>query len=181
MYFSPQVPSSKLLPDGTDPLQSPGEPFVRRMWAGGSLLFDTDPTNQVATDNQRLCCTESISDVSVKGSEGDEKVFVTINRQIGKPLIASIRLPMLYKNPWDLDLDYLECAGHTQNLSPWAVLEKRNLVFMRQKSAATAKEDAARPGKVLKRMSTYTPLSSCTSTAIMLTRLLISHNLHTFK
>lgn len=40
VYFSPQVPSSVLLSDGTDPLQSPGEPFVRRMWAGGSIVFD---------------------------------------------------------------------------------------------------------------------------------------------
>src|SRR6266702_756832 len=39
VYFNPAMPADELLPDGTDPLQSPGPPFVRRMWAGGYLRF----------------------------------------------------------------------------------------------------------------------------------------------
>src|SRR5436189_5904738 len=34
VYFPRAVPSSQLLPDGTDILHSPGHPFNRRMWAG---------------------------------------------------------------------------------------------------------------------------------------------------
>ncbi|OJD23536.1 hypothetical protein ACJ73_05114, partial [Blastomyces percursus] len=33
VYFPPQVPTSQLLPDGTDVLHYPGPPFNRRMWA----------------------------------------------------------------------------------------------------------------------------------------------------
>jgi len=47
-------------------------------------------------------------------------------------------------------MDYLECASRREDVSQWAMVEKRNLVFMKQKSAAAAKEDAARPGKILK-------------------------------
>lgn len=142
VYFSPQVPSSRLLPDGTDPLQSPGEPFVRRMWAGGSLEFDTSSFNRLTMQNEAACCTESISDVSVKGLDGDEKVYVTIKREIGT-IWNSIG-----SSPTDTE------SGKRTFISQAAIEEKRNLVFMRQKSPAAARSDAARPGKILKRMTT---------------------------
>jgi hydroxyacyl-ACP dehydratase HTD2-like protein with hotdog domain len=122
------------------------------MWAGGSLEFDNKSINQLATDNQRACCTEYISDVSVKGSEGEEKVFVTIKRQIGNLWKTTYPSTTHYKTPSDLEMDYLEGATRGEDVSQWAMAEKRNLVFMRQKSAAAAKEDAARHGKILKRM-----------------------------
>lgn len=152
VYFSPQVPSSSLLTDGTDPLQCPGEPFVRRMWAGGSLQFENNSINRLATDNQRSCCTEYISDVSVKGLEGDEKVFVTIARKIGNLSQTTYPSTTHYKSPNELELDYLAGATRGEDVGQWALIEKRNLVFMRQKSAAAAKEDVAKPGKILKRM-----------------------------
>ena len=152
VYFSPQVPSSNLLSDGTDPLQSPGEPYVRRMWAGGSLHFDKRSTNQLATNNQRVCCTEIISDVSVKGIEGEEKVFVSIQRRIGN--LSETTYPSTTHNraSSDPEKDYSVKANREDDISQWAMMEDRNLVFMRQKSAADAKEDAARLGKILKRM-----------------------------
>lgn len=36
VYFPTQSKLSELLPDATEPLQSPGRPFDRRMWAGGT-------------------------------------------------------------------------------------------------------------------------------------------------
>jgi hypothetical protein len=146
VYFSPQVPSSSLLPDGTDPLQSPGEPFVRRMWAGGSLEFDTSSCNQLAIQNDRACCTESISDVLVKGVEGDEKVFVTIKRDIG-----------IIGNPTDSPLTDND-SGKRNVISQTAIEEKRNIVFMRQRAPAAARNDTARPGKILKRMTSIVTL-----------------------
>jgi hypothetical protein len=152
VYFSPQVPSSKLLPDGTDPLQSPGEPFVRRMWAGGRLLFDNHLSDQPQLNNRRAYCREHIPDISIKGSEGDEKVFVNIERRIGycgatseneRPFGSSApRSSATNVSPMDAEVDF----------SP-AIIETRNLVFMREKSVTTIKEDVARPGKTLKRMS----------------------------
>jgi hydroxyacyl-ACP dehydratase HTD2-like protein with hotdog domain len=151
VYFAPQIPGNQLLADGTDPLQSPGEPFVRRMWAGGGLQFDNSPTNQVSIGSERICCIESILDVVVKGVEPEEKIFVTIKREIGNQ-------DMGYSNAVD-----------TKLTRPWAVLETRDLVFMRQKTAAAIKEDAAAAGKVLKRME----LQSKGVTSIPIATLLI--------
>lgn len=138
VYFSPQVPSSDLLPDGTDPLQSPGGPFERRMWAGGSLAFNTELPDRLKLNNQRFCCTEAISDVSIKGSDGHEKIFVNIERQIGIS-----------------EGSILHPATNSVRQRPnarWPIVETRNLVFMRQKSATSAEEDVSRiGGKVLRR------------------------------
>jgi hydroxyacyl-ACP dehydratase HTD2-like protein with hotdog domain len=150
IYFSPQVPSSKLLPDGTDPLQSPGEPFVRRMWAGGTLLFNNHLRDQPKHDNRRAYCREHIPKVVVKGPEGNEKVFVNIERQIG----YSETTPE-HEGPSDL--------GPRTSSSP-AIIEMRNIVFMREKSVAAIREDVARPGKTLKRMCYFRPLPCLIST-----------------
>jgi hypothetical protein len=81
IHFNAALPADKLLPDGTDPAQSPGAPFVRRMWAGGELNF-----HQVAKlpllDGQEYECRESIGSVDIKGPPGNEKVFVGIDRRI---------------------------------------------------------------------------------------------------
>jgi hypothetical protein len=124
VYFPPQVPSSELLPDGTDPIQSPGEPFVRRMWAGGSLTFH----HALVRDNERHFCEEKITDVLVKGAENKEKIFVTIERRIEE------------ENPDGIP-----------DLNSTLLVERRNLVFMKEKTAAAAKEDAARSDRILKR------------------------------
>ncbi|TKA43704.1 hypothetical protein B0A49_13311, partial [Cryomyces minteri] len=73
IYFPPPKTGSQLLPDGMDPDQSPGEPFVRRMWAGGHVRYNPDQTLQVRLDGKPHVCVEGIRDVSVKGKEGDEK------------------------------------------------------------------------------------------------------------
>ena len=78
VYF-PKVPgSSLLLPDGTDSLHSPGPPFTRRLWAGGSMSF----LQGIKMDGQSFHCSERIKDVQVTGEEGEEKVFVKINRAV---------------------------------------------------------------------------------------------------
>ena len=154
VYFSPQVPSSALLPDGTDPLQSPGPPFVRRMWAGGSLLFNMNTKAQLQLHNARACCAEHITDVSVKGAEGNEKVFVRIERRLGlvesKQSYPNNPENAKPRNDQDLVGEYhqVDDVG-SENFS---LVEVRNIVFMREKSPAAAKEDAARCGKILKRM-----------------------------
>lgn len=145
VYFSPQIPGKQLLPDGTDPLQSPGEPFVRRMWAGGSLEFDDDPTKQVAMASKRVSCTESITGVSLKGVEPEEKVFVTIKREIQDCLEFQSKQP----HPKN---DHLSGVG-TEESRPSALVETRNLVFMRPTTAAAMKLDAPTPRKIVRRKS----------------------------
>jgi hypothetical protein len=154
IYFSPQVSSSKLLPDGTDPLQSPGDPFVRRMWAGGTLLFNNQLRAQLELDNRRAYCREHISSVVVKGSDRDEKVFVNIERQIGY-----IGTTLEKELPFDSGShrSTIFTSPNSQTRYPPSIIEIRNIVFMREKPVAVIKEDVARPGKTLKRMPNLDP------------------------
>ncbi|KAL8675889.1 MAG: hypothetical protein Q9186_007523 [Xanthomendoza sp. 1 TL-2023] len=106
-YFHPPTPLSSLFPDGTDPLHSPGLPFIRRLWAGGDITFNNDLHYK---ESAYLRCKESIKDVEIKGNEGEEKIFVTIERRI----------------------NYL--AKHiygTARETPDPIIENRKLVFMR--------------------------------------------------
>ncbi|KXT03485.1 hypothetical protein AC578_1546 [Pseudocercospora eumusae] len=77
LYFEPTKLSSELLPDGTNPDHFPGEPFVRRMWAGGKVLWNHHE-EPLTLDGGVGVCAEFIRDVK----ERDDKVFVEIERRI---------------------------------------------------------------------------------------------------
>ena len=81
VYFPPGYALSSLLPDGTDPEQSPGGPYVRRMWAGGRIQFFPLRSPKIRLNGNKSTCLERISDAVAKGREGDEKIFVTIERR----------------------------------------------------------------------------------------------------
>lgn len=108
VYFNPATPLSSLFPDGTDPLHSPGAPFTRRMWAGGDISFD-DHLSYKASSLFR--CIESITDIEIKGNEGDEKILVTIRRRIG----------------------YMAKNGPQNSTGIDPVTENRQLVFLRER------------------------------------------------
>ncbi|KAL8750897.1 MAG: hypothetical protein Q9199_006781 [Rusavskia elegans] len=108
IYFHSATRLSSLFPDGTDPLHSPGMPFTRRMWAGGNITFDDHLPFQ---DSAFLRCKESIKDVEIKGNEGDEKIFITIERRIG----------------------YMAKTGRHPFADVDPVLENRKLVFLRER------------------------------------------------
>lgn len=78
IHFPPPDPLSQLLVDGTDPAHSPGEPFNRRMWAGGFIHFYQD----IPLDCKARQLSEKIANVEVRGSEGAEKVFVLLRRSV---------------------------------------------------------------------------------------------------
>ncbi|KAI9677639.1 MAG: hypothetical protein M1817_006594 [Caeruleum heppii] len=154
IYFPPQVPSSHLLPDGTDPLQSPGPPFVRRMWAGGEVTFH--PRQEIHLDGSRAVCVERISDVNVKGSrEGEEKIFVGIERRIGvvdediPEEDVRERFPKMKGQG-----DSVTREGNDRALENAAIVERRTLVFMRDRpvSLPSTGTDAStpKPGKILR-------------------------------
>ena len=83
VYFPLQRPIALLEPDGTDPAQSPGVPFVRRMWAGGALHFWRP--QQLRLDGRRAVCVERLdtANLAVRGGPGCEKVFVDVVRRYG--------------------------------------------------------------------------------------------------
>ena len=78
VYFPFQAPLSSLMDDGTDPAQSPGHPYSRRLWAGGFMHF----YRPVHFHSESRQCVETIRNVEVKGMEGKEKVFVMLQRSV---------------------------------------------------------------------------------------------------
>lgn len=78
VYFPPSLPLSSLQHDGTDPLHSPGPPFTRRMWAGGKIKY-SDFT--LTLNETPAVCLERITDLVIRGQEGQEKALVRIERR----------------------------------------------------------------------------------------------------
>lgn len=134
VYFPPPIPPRDLLSDGTDPLQSPGPPFVRRMWAGGSVLFHNRVSHTLLPlDGRRTACLESIRDVSVKGQPGSEKVFVGIERRVGPCAAEDEPESVTRQRLWrETDNDFGDSVG---------IIERRNIVFMRERSREQAVQD----------------------------------------
>ncbi|KAI9877920.1 MAG: hypothetical protein M1830_002437 [Pleopsidium flavum] len=176
IYFPPATPPSTLLPDGTDPLQSPGPPFVRRMWAGGRILFSRTPPTLAGN---RYVCMEGIRDVQIKGNpDGSEKIFVAIERRIGPAVLRSTSTPLpasskddseelMRRAFWRPDPD--EFGSSTQ------IIERRTIVFMRAvtpSSSATATSTSARTGsgKILKASHAPTFTHTLTPTPQLLFR-----------
>lgn len=142
IYFPPQVTLSQLLPDGTDILHTPGGPFNRRLWAGGSVRF---PSNAPLLDGSRAVCIESIRNVYVKGRGCDEKVIVTIERRIGTAPEDEIS-DQTWNSIWQADES---CPGQS------SIIEKRDLIFMRNKTAEqihSDQEQFRKPGRSVRRM-----------------------------
>lgn len=130
IYFPPPISAQDLLPDGTDPLQSPGPPFVRRMWAGGSVRFNN--ARPIQLDGTRFACLEGIRDVSIKGKPGDEKIFVGIERRVGSCTEHESE-DRTRSRLWEHDEeDFGENTG---------LIERRNIVFMRERSKEQAVKD----------------------------------------
>jgi hypothetical protein len=162
VYFNPAIPADELLPDGTDPLQSPGAPFVRRMWAGGSIRIRRPrdkggkEKREPVLDGGRWVCHEFIRDVQIKGPPGEEKVFVGIERRMAR--MRSLRMDGWLKHVervenevraklWDKDEEEFGAAS---------VIERRNIVFMRERGpeemeAIRKEAESGKKGKMLLR------------------------------
>ena len=155
LYFEPSKRQSDMLPDGTNPDQSPGQPFERRMWAGGRVLYNQN--NPLLLDGSRGVCQEFIRRVDIKGKEGDEKVFVAIERRLAKASQDEVERLAIATT----DKQAKEDLNHRVRQRLWrdseedfgeaSILETRNIVFMIGRSPEQAKADAAKkPGKILK-------------------------------
>lgn len=156
-----------LLADGTNPDQSPGEPFVRRMWAGGTVHYNT--ANPLLMNGARGVCAEFIRNVAIKGQPGDEKVFVGIERRIAyldpadHEALALLQQSGRHKTS-DTEINTIEhrirqrvWRDKDSDFGPCSVVETRNIVFMRERTpeqlkaaAAAAQDKAAVPAKMLK-------------------------------
>ncbi|KAG8668633.1 hypothetical protein FPOAC2_07933 [Fusarium poae] len=117
VYFPIQLPPSRLIPDGADPDHSPGSPYTRRVWAGGEVTFRGDG---MKLDARPVICREKIEDVTLKGKDGEEKVYVDIWRRYGT-------------------------SHEAEGREEWDIEERRTLVFMREE-----KDSASSPSRLLK-------------------------------
>ena len=153
IYFPPAIPAALLLPDGTDPLQSPGPPFNRRMWAGGSLRVNS--ARPLLLNGARAACIELIHDVTIKGREGEEKIFVGIERRVGLCLPdgreedeTSLRRRLGAISPGDTTSSSTTNIADGDDFGESGVIERRNIVFMRSAPAGSTGAPAS-PAKIL--------------------------------
>ncbi|KAF4547999.1 Hypothetical protein D9617_33g038630 [Elsinoe fawcettii] len=159
LYFEPTLPAPSLLPDGTNPAHSPGAPFHRRMWAGGSVHYSH--INPLRLDGTRAVCIEGIRSATVKGRPGEEKVFVGIERRLAH-LTPSETSSLASVSPTDeASIAAIEGSIRTRiwrpddsDLGDSGVLERRNIVFLQDNpSKSKTSGDAAQPAqppKILK-------------------------------
>lgn len=155
IYFEPTKPASVMLADGTNPDQSPGGPFVRRMWAGGRVQYNHAAPLQL--DGSRGVCAEFIRSVAVKGREGEEKIFVRIERRQARATADELQRCGAAQTsaPAQQDLAHRVrqrlWRDSEDDFGPCSVLEARNIVFMRGRTKAQAAAEATKSeGKMLK-------------------------------
>ncbi|KAM0714346.1 hypothetical protein Q7P37_010133 [Cladosporium fusiforme] len=144
-----------MLADGTNPDQSPGPPYERRMWAGGHVLYNAN--DPLVLDGSRGVCAEFIRSVQSKGKPGEEKLFVRIERRIARASESEVaELSAAESN--DETRQTLEhrvrqrlWRDRDSDFGPCSVIETRNIVFLRPRSKAEAAAEAARSaGKKLR-------------------------------
>ncbi|KAG6334831.1 hypothetical protein ID866_4253 [Astraeus odoratus] len=79
-FFHPRNPESALRSDGTDAEFCPPESFTRRMWAGGTMQWNSDPRGALRV-GQKASAVSTVASVKKKGFDGDPDanpmVFVT--------------------------------------------------------------------------------------------------------
>lgn len=125
VYFPPPLPLSSLQDDGTDPLHSPGAPFTRRMWAGGKIDYSN---RSLILNSAPAFCLERVTDVIVRGQEGQEKVLVRIERHANH--YKSRDDEWMHPGPDFTTKE--ELMGHHYNEAERRdPLEVRNLIFLR--------------------------------------------------
>ena len=155
IWFNPAVPTDHLLPDGTDASHSPGGPWVRRMWAGGSLKLNSDDyfnkRNGFARDTP-MTGVERIKHVQLRGQGDAAKIFVTIERRFARLDTLKQRYSALYDRLGkDSGLPKIQAFFENQLLSDddWGdalLKEERNLVFLKERS--TEELGAIKAGQV---------------------------------
>ncbi|KZM19471.1 uncharacterized protein EKO05_0003042 [Ascochyta rabiei] len=149
--FNLQVPSAKLLPDGTDPLHSPGEPWVRRMWAGGAV--QVNPSVSAGTDTlgfrSKVACVERIKDVRLQGENDTTNIFVTIERRFAlfNRLADRARSPSA---ELDAKTNLVQQVHSGVEWGDALMKEERNLVFLKAKTDIELTADQTHTTRYLK-------------------------------
>ncbi|KAL1914297.1 uncharacterized protein VTP21DRAFT_9035 [Calcarisporiella thermophila] len=89
LFFPPRLKESELAPDGYDTIYSPPPPYIQRMWAGGSVEFNTQNPLRVGDElTQKTQCT----DVELKKGGGNKEMcFVWLEKVLENKQGWSVR------------------------------------------------------------------------------------------
>lgn len=145
--FNVRVQSTELLDDGTDRFHYPGEPWIRRMWAGGAVKVKPgrelgSKAGSVAPFRLRdtVACLERIKHVRLQGTGDEAKIYVTIER-----CFASRRASD-GESGGALPANDFKRVRLDPEWSGSPVTEERNLVFMKAKTGAEPTSASRGPG-----------------------------------
>jgi len=123
------------------------------MWAGGSLRVNS--ARPLLLNGARAACIELIHDVTIKGREGEEKIFVGIERRVGLCLSdgkeedeTSLRRRLGALSPGDITSSSTTNIADGDDFGESGVIERRNIVFMRSAPAGSTGAPVS-PAKIL--------------------------------
>ena len=118
-------------------------------------MFNIEKKFGLDLDGTRAACLEKITDVNVKGSKGDQKVIVGLERKIG--LIGrklSDKAHDGYDEEWRLNMEdklksFESVSGGEEpgGLDGLAIVERRELVFLKDRPI----EEEVKAAKIVKR------------------------------
>jgi hydroxyacyl-ACP dehydratase HTD2-like protein with hotdog domain len=99
-------------------------------------------------DGSRAVCAEFIRSVTIKGNAPDERVFVEVERRLAKATESEIgsSIDIAATSPTEAKQQLTDLQHRVrqrlwrdseENLGPCSIVETRNIVFMREKTAGT--------------------------------------------
>jgi hypothetical protein len=80
VYFTPSIAEQELGRDGTDRTVNPLSPFTRRMWAGGHLEWNQDPSSRLKVGQNVIETTKILSAEPRKLKSGGEMIVVGVEK-----------------------------------------------------------------------------------------------------
>jgi len=136
------------MPDGTDKDHYPGWPFVRRMWAGGSVTFANTNNRDFVLDGRRVHCIETMGQPVLSPNQipGQEKIFIDIKRRYEFDKSLSVgSYPESLAHRFS---DSYAKKRSTSKLDPpersnIVISETRRLVFMREPTTPVVEQQPA--------------------------------------
>lgn len=133
VYFAPDHSTNDLLPDGTDTEHSPGPPFMRRLWASGSVTFNKGWKDHLLSSQIfDASCQEAISDVRLSGVSPTDQMTSDVVPGVGSRVFVEIERQY---SSW--------CSKSNSQVT--SIVERRTLCFMNPKTAEEMKRDLEQP------------------------------------
>lgn len=143
VYFPLQVSSNGLMADGTDKDHYPGWPFVRRMWAGGSVNFISHQNRQLYLDNNLAFCIETLGKPVLKRGvvPGEEMVFIDVKRRYFKVTLLREIVELRRAHGGKGEFDETEALRSLEGMRSLvsSIAETRKLVFMRERATTPSR------------------------------------------